>query len=233
MCVSAVTRSPARTRATSDPTDSTTPVNSWPGMSGGRIRDSAQRSHSTMWRSVPQMANAVTRIRTSFGPTFGTGAVTRVRPGPGADFSIAHIVPCVTSGSFCVWTANVLLLSGSPIRAAAPVPRGPGVRNRRTRLWVRRHRNQGISRLPQAGDAAHPSLIPSRPVDNVPKGPLCFEPAPVLRELLGEGTEGSDARHVGRHPDSLRRSQRMGGREGLLAEDVEERAGGTAPLATF
>src|SRR5439155_9969975 len=125
MCVSPATRTPTRTSATSEPTDSTIPVNSWPGMSGGLIRDSAQRSHSTMWRSVPQIAKAVTRILTSLGPTFGIGAVMRVRPGPGADFSIAHIVPWVTVGSFCVRTANV---SSSLWR-----------------LWVRRGRNQGNS----------------------------------------------------------------------------------------
>src|SRR6267142_6559847 len=116
MCVSAVTRSPGLTSVTSLPTDSTTPVNSCPGTRGGRMRDAAHASHSMMWRSVPQIANAVTRTRTSLGPTDGIGTVVGWRPGPGDAFWIAHIVPFVTIGSFEVVTGTAAPFADGDMR---------------------------------------------------------------------------------------------------------------------
>ena len=92
MCVSPVTRSPGFTDFTSAPTLSTTPVNSCPKTSGVLMRDAAHRSQSTMWRSVPQIANAVTRIRTSFGPPEGIGPSILQSPGSAFDFSIAQVL---------------------------------------------------------------------------------------------------------------------------------------------
>ena len=44
-----------------------------------------------MCRSVPQIANAVTRMRTSLGPPDGIGAWIFHRPASGFDFSMAHM----------------------------------------------------------------------------------------------------------------------------------------------
>ncbi len=64
-CPSPETRWPTLRPSTSLPSDSITPVNSWPTTIGVRMVACAQGSHRWMCRSVPQIEVSVTRIRTS------------------------------------------------------------------------------------------------------------------------------------------------------------------------
>src|SRR4051812_6097127 len=76
---STATRSPTATSFTSDPISTTTPANSWPGITGSVGANSPWR----MCRSVPHSPQADTSTTTSRGPAFGSGtSVTSSRPMP-------------------------------------------------------------------------------------------------------------------------------------------------------
>ena len=74
------TRSPTCTRSMPAPTDSTTPTASWPSGSPGSIGALPW----SRWRSLPQIADLVTRtIASSGASTSGSGrSATRTRPSP-------------------------------------------------------------------------------------------------------------------------------------------------------
>src|SRR6185503_8975279 len=166
------------------------------------MREAAHRSQSTMWRSVPQIANAVTRMRTSLGPPVGIGASTRQSPGSGFDFSMAHIRSVFTGVRVAVSRVNRLSSRGASGRgrvrrimlvAARAVHR---VSERLARLEalpvLREVARQGLDRA-DAGDVGRdPDILPPAerafrrkrlPPEDVQDG----EPGAALAERPEEG----------------------------------------------
>lgn len=74
--------------ATSRPTETTSPTNSWPTVSGVAIVFCAQPSQERMCRSVPQIPVRFTLMSTSPGPVSGSG--TSVSQSPGSAFSLTN-----------------------------------------------------------------------------------------------------------------------------------------------
>src|SRR3954451_2960554 len=83
-CPSPLTSSPGWKSLTLEPTDTTSPTNSWPITSGGVTAARAHSFQSAMCTSVPPIPVRSTRINTSLMPVSGSGTCVRVSPGPGA-----------------------------------------------------------------------------------------------------------------------------------------------------
>ena len=115
-CPSADTRWPTSTFVTSDPVSATSPMNSWPSTSGGRIRSRDHRSQSWMWRSVPQIPARRTRIRTSSWPGSGRSTSRTSRPGSGELLTMAFIV---YGNSACRWPGESYAFSRALLSRAA------------------------------------------------------------------------------------------------------------------
>ena len=88
MWLSAETKSPTATCRTSAPTSTTVPANSWPSVTGGRMRPAAQPSQRWMWRSVPQTLAASTSTTTSVA--VGRGSATSSSESPGSRRDLAQ-----------------------------------------------------------------------------------------------------------------------------------------------
>ncbi len=86
------TRSPTWYLVTAEPTSAISPMNSWPTTIGTGIVFCAHWSQFQMCTSVPQIADFLTLISTSFGPISGTGTRSIQRPSSGFDLTSAFIM---------------------------------------------------------------------------------------------------------------------------------------------
>ncbi len=92
ICPSPETRSPTWYLVTAEPTSAISPMNSWPTTIGTGMVFCAHWSQFQMCTSVPQIADFFTLIKTSFGPTSGTGTRSIHKPISGFDFTSAFIM---------------------------------------------------------------------------------------------------------------------------------------------
>ena len=90
-CPSADTRSPTSMFCTSRPVSATSPMNSWPRVTGGVTRCCDHWSHCWMCRSVPQIPARRTLMSTSPERISGTGASHSTRPGTAPGLRIAFM----------------------------------------------------------------------------------------------------------------------------------------------
>src|SRR6478672_10603616 len=115
-CPSPLTSSPGWKSLTFDPTETTSPTNSWPITRGGLTAPCAHSFQSKMCRSVPQIPVRSTRISTSLMPICGSGTWVSVSPGPGACFvraSIASVCHALETGTARTHCANACLVRAS------------------------------------------------------------------------------------------------------------------------